>query len=213
MSKLRKRVLMSPEFEMDPLSVPISDFPIDRMQAVRNFNNVCYNAAVDFVDGYGQDSVRNSKGGQYCETTTKRLIKAIGKDPCQYRLTAVPVIDLRPKFFSESLGQCKGNPEKALQMCIAKSEKHKADPRWCKAAYTIYKNAYEDKMPKLPQSYAENYTENLSDLAEDTPSPSNPAHSSPWNWLVPVLIGCLLAFLLAVLVPRFVSTDKKPIIS
>ena len=68
-------------------------------------------------------------------------------------------------------------------------------------------------MPKLPQSYAENYTENLSDLAEDTPSPSNPAHSSPWNWLVPVLIGCLLAFLLAVLVPRFVSTDKKPIIS
>lgn len=185
---LRKKVVRDKNFEMDPSKVPIADFPIDRMQPIRDFNNVCYNAAVEFVDGYGQDSVRNSKAGMYCKNTTKRLIKAIGKNPCQYGLTSVPVIELRPKFYAEALGKCDGDADKALEECIRKSRKNRTDEQWCHAAHTIYKNVYDDKMPELPQPYSEYYREPFVDAVQ-VGLGDNPAHKGSFSWLVPVLIA------------------------
>ncbi len=169
---------LSSLFVTNPDEVPISAFPINNMEIIRNYNDVCYNAAVDFVDGYGQDSVRESKAGAYCRETTKQLIRDIGKDPCQYRLTAVPVIELRPKLFGESLGLCGGNAEAALKMCHLKSREVGANPEWCDASYMLYKKVYDSKMPKLPQPYREYYEKPeeadsvTADKGKKSPSPN-----------------------------------------
>ena len=44
-------------FEMDPNKVPISKFPISRTQPIIDFNQVCYNTASEFVEGFNQDTV------------------------------------------------------------------------------------------------------------------------------------------------------------
>ena len=178
---LHRKVLQDKNFEMNPSKVPIADFPITRMAPIYDFKNVCYNASAEFVDGYGQDSVRNSKAGEYCHNTTKRLMKAIGKETCQYSpVTNLPVIELRPKLYAEALGRCNGNADKALEMCIHESRRIKEDPKWCHAAHTIYKEVYEDQMPKLPQAYAENFK----DFADTSKPSSKPSarHTPIWPW-------------------------------
>ena len=47
-------------FQMNPDKVPMSDYPINRKQPIIDFSQVCYNAAVEFVDGFDPDAVRNS---------------------------------------------------------------------------------------------------------------------------------------------------------
>jgi len=107
-------------FEMDPNKVPISEFPISRTQPIIDYNQVCYNTASEFVEGFNQGAIMQSKAGLYCKEGVEKLIKAIGKDPCQFRLP-VPVIDLRAKYFAEGLHKYKNDPEKARKYCIRKS--------------------------------------------------------------------------------------------
>ena len=106
-------------FEMDPNKVPISKFPISRTQPIIDFNQVCYNTASEFVEGFNQDTVMQSKAGLYCKAGVEKLTKAIGKDPCQFRLP-VPVINLRAKYFAEGLRKHKNDPEKTRKYSIRK---------------------------------------------------------------------------------------------
>lgn len=133
-------------FEMDPLKVPISEFPISSLPPIQNFNQICYNTASEFIDGFSYDETVNSKGGQYCKAGVTKLILAVGKNPCK-KLIKVPVINLRPKLFAEGLKVHKGNPEKAKAYCISQSNNCGAEVGFCTSAYNMYKTVYEDKMP------------------------------------------------------------------
>ena len=107
-------------FQMNPDKVPIGEYPINRQQPILDFSQVCYNAAVEFVDGFDPDAVRNSTAGKYCKNQVNNLILDIGKNPCQVNIP-VPVINLRPKFFQVAMHNHK-NPEKALQQCLVDAE-------------------------------------------------------------------------------------------
>jgi len=143
-------------FEMDPLKVPISEFPITNLQPIYDFNEVCYNTASEFVDGFDQDMVKSSKGGQYCKDSIINLTLAVGKDPC-HRKFRVPIISIRPKLFMCGIKIHKGNPEKALEYCIKESEKHGHEVGYCSSAYKMYKNVYDNKKENLKESLKEHH--------------------------------------------------------
>jgi hypothetical protein len=73
-------------FEMDPSKVPISQFPISSLPPIQDFNQICYNTASEFIDGFSYDETVNSKGGQYCKAGVTKLLIAVGKNPCKKKI-------------------------------------------------------------------------------------------------------------------------------
>jgi hypothetical protein len=134
-------------FEMDPSKVPISQFPISSLPPIQDFNQICYNTASEFIDGFSYDETVNSKGGQYCKAGVTKLLIAVGKNPCKKRIR-VPVINLRPKLFARGLRVHGGNPEKAKAYCISQSNNCGAEVGFCTSAYNMYKTVYDDTMPR-----------------------------------------------------------------
>ena len=125
-------------FKMDPKKVPINEFPISHTQPIFDFNQICYNTAVEFVDGFNQDDVRESKYGQYCKQRVNELAHQIGKNKKFVKnVVAVPIITPRPKFFSEGIKKF-GNPEKAKNYCLQQASEHDTNPYYCESAYMMY---------------------------------------------------------------------------
>jgi len=128
-------------FEMDPSKVPISKFPITNLAPIYDFNSLCYNTAVEFVDGFNQDTVTASKAGHYCKQGIKTLVKAIGKDPDYTgKKFKIPIIRLRRKLFAEGLAKY-GNAKEAKEYCIRKSDNQ--NKYLCSSAYDMYKTLYD----------------------------------------------------------------------
>ncbi len=199
-------------FEMDPNKVPISEFPISRTQPIIDFNQVCYNTASEFVEGFNQDTVRQSKAGQYCKAGVEKLIKAIGKDPCQFRLPA-PVIDLRAKYFAEGLRKHQNNPEKARKYCIRKSLHNKdQEVGFCESAYTMYKEVYQDKEPETLPQEPECYVEPM-EVQEETVEDKKRDHKHEGQancWVVGIVSGIIvILFIFLLLASINVLTTAK----
>jgi hypothetical protein len=202
-------------FEMDPNKVPISKFPISRTQPIIDFNQVCYNTASEFVEGFNQDTVMQSKAGLYCKAGVKKLTRAIGKDPCQFRLP-VPVINLRAKYFAEGLRKHKNDPEKARKYCIRKSLHNKnQEVGFCESAYTMYKQVYGDKEPPTlpkkrdcyPRKKRENYVEHIEENLDKKP----PKEKGKANcWVVGIVSGIIvIMFIFLILMSINVLTTAE----
>jgi hypothetical protein len=156
-------------FEMDPKKVPINEFPISHTQPIFDFNQVCYNTAVEFVDGFNQDDVRESKYGQYCKQRVNELAHQIGKNKKFVKnVVTVPIITPRPKFFSEGMKKF-GNPEKAKNYCLQQSNKHDTNPYYCESAYMMYNelNTRENFETDKKDTKQKN---NSSDTEDDKPN-------------------------------------------
>ena len=145
-------------FSRNADNTPMSEYPVNNMQKIINFSEVCYNTAAEFVDGYGPDSVQNSKGGKWCKQVAREMLPYCGKIPGQYNLRT-PIVKIRPKWFRAALDACGGNAEEALTQCVKAANEQGSEPEWCESAYTMYKQIYEDKLPPLPQPYKEEYAE------------------------------------------------------
>ena len=145
-------------FSRNADNTPMSEYPVNNMQKILNFSDVCYNTAAEFVDGYGPDSVQNSKGGKWCKRVSHEMLPYCGKISGQYNLRT-PIIHIRPKWFRSALDACGGNAEEALTQCVKVANERGSEPEWCESAYTMYKQVYEDKLPPLPQPYKEEYAE------------------------------------------------------
>ena len=153
-------------FEME--KVPINEFPISHTQPIFDFNQVCYNTAVEFVDGFNQDDVRESKYGHYCKQRINELAHQIGKNKKFVKnVVTVPIITPRPKFFSEGMKKF-GNPEKAKNYCLQQSNKHDTNPYYCESAYMMYNklNTHE----KFETDKKEKSEKNNSSDTEDKPN-------------------------------------------
>ena len=198
-------------FQMNPDKVPMSDYPINRKQPIIDFSQVCYNASVEFVDGFDPDAVRNSAAGKYCKNTVKDLILDIGKNPCQVNIP-VPIVTLRPKFFRRAMQKYK-NPEKALQKCLIDAEKFNKsggdyEPEWCQAAYTVYKKVYEKHHEKPKKyNYAEYFEEPEVTVATPgsptpapTPAPSPASNEGANCWVVGIVSGLIVISFIVLLV-------------
>jgi len=191
-------------FQMNPDKVPIGEYPINRQQPILDFSQVCYNAAVEFVDGFDPDAVRNSTAGKYCKNRVNNLILDIGKNPCQVNIP-VPVINLRPKFFQVAMHNHK-NPEKALQQCLVDAENFNRkggeyNPDWCHAAYTVYKNAYEKHHEKPKKyNYAEYFEEPEAEVESPTPGPAPASNEDANCWVVGIVSGLIVISFIVLLV-------------
>lgn len=155
-------------FEMDPKKVPINEFPISHTQPIFDFNQVCYNTAVEFVDGFNQDDVRESKYGQYCKQRVNELAHQIGKNKKFVKnVVTVPIITPRLKFFSEGMKKF-GNPEKAKNYCLQQASVHDTNPYYCESAYMMYNklNTHE----KFETDKKEKSEKNNSSDTEDKPN-------------------------------------------
>ncbi len=142
--------------EMDPKKVPINEFPISHTQPIFDFNQVCYNTAVEFVDGFNQDDVRESKYGQYCKQRVNELAHQIGKNKKFVKnIVAVPIITPRPKFFSEGMKKFE-NSEQAKKYCLQQSSKHDTNPYYCESAYMMYNNLNTHEKFKTEKSEKNN---------------------------------------------------------
>jgi len=146
----------------------MSKFP--NKQHILNFNQVCYNTAVEFIDGFNQDDVLESKYGKYCKQRINDLAHQIGEKNF-IKKVSVPVITLRSKFFSEGLKKF-GNPEEAKNYCLQQSREHDTNSSYCESSYIMYQNFKSN-----PKSERENYetrkkepTKNNSDNTEDKPN-------------------------------------------
>jgi len=208
-------------FEMNPLKVPISKFPISSLPPIKDFNQICYNTASEFIDGFSYDETVNSKGGQYCKAGVTKLILAVGRNPCK-KLIHIPVINLRPKLFAEGLKVHNGNPEKAKAYCISQSNKCGAEVGFCTSAYNMYKTVYEDKMPvhiPLMKTYAneeknvpvERFREDDTSTLHLTPGPGCKGDDCGANcWVVGIVTTILVLLFVIFLMYSIimVSTDK-----
>jgi len=208
-------------FEMNPLKVPISKFPISSLPPIKDFNQICYNTASEFIDGFSYDETVNSKGGQYCKAGVTKLILAVGRNPCK-KLIHIPVINLRPKLFAEGLKVHNGNPEKAKAYCISQSNKCGAEVGFCTSAYNMYKTVYEDKMPvhiPLMKTYAneeknvpvERFREDDTSTPHLTPGPGCKGDDCGANCWVVGIVTTILVLLFVIFLMysiMMVSTDK-----
>ena len=208
-------------FEMNPLKVPIPKFPISSLPPIKDFNQICYNTASEFIDGFSYDETVNSKGGQYCKAGVTKLILAVGRNPCK-KLIHIPVINLRPKLFAEGLKVHNGNPEKAKAYCISQSNKCGAEVGFCTSAYNMYKTVYEDKMPvhiPLMKTYAneeknvpvERFREDDTSTPHLTPGPGCKGDDCGANcWVVGIVTTILVLLFVIFLMYSIimVSTDK-----
>jgi len=156
-----------------------------------------------------------SKAGLYCKEGVEKLIKAIGKDPCQFRLP-VPVIDLRAKYFAEGLHKYKNDPEKARKYCIRKSLHNKnQEVGFCESAYTMYKQVYGDKKPPTlpkkrdcyPRKKRENYVEHMEENLDKKP-PNDKGKAN--CWVVGIVSGIIvIMFIFLILMSINVLTTAK----
>jgi len=208
-------------FEMNPLKVSISKFPISSLPPIKDFNQICYNTASEFIDGFSYDETVNSKGGQYCKAGVTKLILAVGRNPCK-KLIHIPVINLRPKLFAEGLKVHNGNPEKAKAYCISQSNKCGAEVGFCTSAYNMYKTVYEDKMPvhiPLMKTYAneeknvpvERFREDDTSALHLTPGPGCKGDDCGANCWVVGIVTTILVLLFVIFLMysiMMVSTDK-----
>jgi hypothetical protein len=194
-------------FEMNPSKVPISKFPITNLTPIYDFNNICYNTAAEFVDGFNQDKVTESKAGHYCKQGIKTLVKAIGKDPDYTgKKFKIPIIRLRRKLFAEGLSKY-GNAKEAKEYCIRKSDNK--NKYLCSSAYDMYNTLYskshiqKDKMNTLiEQSKRHN---------EITEKFETKKHEKPNCWVVGILsVIFVLAFitLLVLVINNLVTATK-----
>ena len=163
---------LSSIFEMDPKKVPIVDFPISHTSPIFDFNQVCYNTAVEFVDGFNQDDVRSSKYGQYCNNRIHELCHQIGKNnKFAKNVIKPPIITPRPKFFAEGLKKL-GNPEQAKAYCLQQSSKHDTNAYYCDSAYDLYKklNKHENFDIKKTENIQDTETKKSDTEKDDKPN-------------------------------------------
>lgn len=157
-------------FEMDPKTVPISKFPISHTQPIFDFNQVCYNTAVEFVDGFNQDDVRESKYGQYCKQRINELAYQIGKNKKFVKnVVAVPIITPRPKFFAEGMKKF-GNPEQAKNYCLQQASTHDTNPYYCESAYMMYNKLNTHEKFKTEHKEKEKPEKSSSSDPQDKPN-------------------------------------------
>lgn len=142
-------------FNITAENTPMVDYPVNRLMPLRNFNDLCFNTASEFVEGFGEN-VANSKGGAWCSRSVIEMLPYAGKAPSEFQLPQ-PVIQIRPKWFAHGLMVSGGDPERALKICLKRSNQTGANPNYCHSAKIMLEKAYGGDCPLLSSSYSEDF--------------------------------------------------------
>jgi len=149
-------MLGPPPFNLTPDNTPRTAWPINRLQPIIDFYDLCSNAAAEFVPGYGPDSVNDSDAGMFCKRRMIEVLPYAGKVASEFQVPR-PIIRVRPKFFLRSLAMAKGDVDRATRICELLSTDAQADPVICSAAADIYRNVYRREVPSPDLPYREDF--------------------------------------------------------
>lgn len=84
---------------------------------INNINQCCYDTLGAFEGATSINSFRDKPQAENCKMCVQESIKALGRDPCEFRLPGYPTWVQVPHYFPALLEQ-EGNVEKAKTKCI-----------------------------------------------------------------------------------------------
>lgn len=150
-----------------PNILPPYNWPVNKLQPVFDFNDLCYNTASEFTQGFNPDEVSNSAGGVWCRGEVIKMMPYADRVTSEYTVPT-PLLHLRPKLFAEALFRTGNDVEKAKKQCIRKSLQIGANPIYCESAADMYKKVYNSKypMPVYSEMYGGRQTVNNSCISK-----------------------------------------------
>jgi hypothetical protein len=87
---------------------------------INDINNCCYETLAAFKGNPSINTFRNSPEAKNCIECVNRSIKALGRTPCDLRLTAAPVFVQTPHYFPDLYFRNKDinvSRQQCLEMC------------------------------------------------------------------------------------------------
>lgn len=83
---------------------------------INNINQCCYDTLGAFTGNTSLNSYRSSPVADVCKQCVQNSIKALGRDPCEFRPAPYPNWVQVPHYFPALL-ETSASPEEALQKC------------------------------------------------------------------------------------------------
>lgn len=114
------------EYKVNPCSACLKKYDI---KDINNINQCCYDTYAAFAGASSINNIRNLPEAENCKKCVENSKIAMGKDPCEFRLTAYPVWTQSAHYFPEIFSNVK-NINKSRDMCI----------NLCRQGSNMYKN-------------------------------------------------------------------------
>lgn len=105
---------MKNNFKINPCKACKKNYDITD---INNINQCCYDTLGAFEGATSINSFRDRPEAENCKSCIQESIKALGRDPCEFRLTGYPTWVQVPHYFPPLLEQ-EGDVEKAKNKCI-----------------------------------------------------------------------------------------------
>jgi hypothetical protein len=115
---------------------------------INNINQCCYNTLSAFTGATSLNQIRNTPEAQNCIKCVEESKKALGRDNCDFRLTAYPSWIQAPHYFPELLHQTK-DVNIAKQQCIKDCQTNRY-PNQCMDNCEMDASAVESYIPPQP---------------------------------------------------------------
>ena len=81
--------------KIDPCSACLNYYDITD---INNINSCCYNTLGAFLNKNNINDIKNSPEAKNCFNCVQQSIRALGRDPCEFRLSPPPIISTSPHF-------------------------------------------------------------------------------------------------------------------
>lgn len=97
---------------------------------INNINSCCYNTLGAFLNKNNINEIRHSPESQNCINCVQQSIKALGRDPCEFRPSPPAIISTTPHFLPYIL---KDEPDlnSALSKCLSMCQNSKECAKLC----------------------------------------------------------------------------------
>lgn len=117
---------------------------------INTINSCVTQTAAAFAGFPSNNVIANTPAETNWEECMHKMMKAEGRNPCEFQLGMAPVFNQVPHYFPELLAES-GNPKKALQHCVEKCSCNKMYKNTC------IENCMTDHAALQPVSNKESY--------------------------------------------------------
>ena len=161
---------------------------------INTINNCVTETAAAFAGFPNNNIITNTPAEKNWQECIHKMMKAQGRDPCEFQLDMAPVFNQVPHYFPDILSTTQ-NPDKALQYCVEKCSTNKMYKNTCvencKTDYSALQtisNKELSKKNKLDKKY-NNYIK-----LDNTNSKQKKITDSPVFWFT---IGIIIINIIA----------------
>jgi hypothetical protein len=183
--------------KIDPCSACLDYYDITD---INNINSCCYNTLGAFLNKNNINEIKNTPEAKNCFNCVQRSIRALGRDPCEFRLSPPPIISTSPHFLPYIL---KDEPDlnNALSKCL----------NMCQNSEECIKNCNIDALSvKYGQQLELNTSSDKISISQPVSTQEPPVQTkesyvdpgykreTDWFLLYSVIFGFFIAFILLI---------------